>query len=126
MATLGLVAQKSIPACPIKSVVAKSPGHSLNRDRQAEMGSCQGSSLAAISNSSAFMISFRSVQKEKYPLWTPLKRKESLDKRERISAGLFEVVTKLGSEDGRKTRSVSLTIRGLGILLSVGALYQAR
>jgi hypothetical protein len=85
MATLGLVAQKSIPACPIKSVVAKSPGHSLNRDRQAEMGFCQGSSLAAISNSSAFMISFRSVQKEKYPLWTPLKRKESLDKRERIS-----------------------------------------
>jgi hypothetical protein len=32
--------------------------------------------LAEISNSSTFMISLRSLCKENYPLWTPLKRKE--------------------------------------------------
>ena len=35
------------------------------------------------------------LSREKYPLWTPLKRKENLDNRERISAGQFETVTKL-------------------------------
>jgi hypothetical protein len=39
------------------------------------------------------MISLRSLPKEKYPLWIPLKK--SLDKRKRTSAGLFEAVTKL-------------------------------
>jgi hypothetical protein len=55
---------------------ALSPSHSSSRDRQREILFCQGSSLAEISHSSTFMISLRSLGKEKYPLWTPLKRKE--------------------------------------------------
>jgi hypothetical protein len=40
------------------------------------MDFCHGSLLAEISNPSPLMISVRSLWKEKYPFWTPLKRKE--------------------------------------------------
>ena len=52
----------------------KSPSHSFSRDRRAEIETRQGSSSAEISNPSAFMISLRSLCKEKFPLWTPLIR----------------------------------------------------
>jgi hypothetical protein len=51
--------------------------------------------MAEISNSSASGSRCAPSQEEKYPLRTPLKRKENLDKRERISAGLFEAVAKV-------------------------------
>jgi hypothetical protein len=46
---------------PLPWLTQNRPSHSLSRDRQAEIGFCQGSPLAEISSSSTFMISLPSV-----------------------------------------------------------------
>src|SRR5271154_618841 len=76
---------KQLEASHIRTVGVLSPTHSSSRDRHLSWASLRRSDITEIRQSSLFMISLRFHSREKTPLNT-LKRKERLDRRERISA----------------------------------------